>query len=83
MVLWTRQPNAATWMVPPHVLVFGVLAGGVLLLVSGCNTATQIYTKAFVSHRLRFYNILFLVIFALFSKGKNTQHSNYPGVSKG
>lgn len=83
VILWMWQSNAPSWMVPPCVLIFGVLAVGVLVLISGCNIATQIYTKAFASHRLRFYNTLFLVIFAFFSKEKKPQLSKYPGVSKG
>lgn len=69
-------------MVPPHVLIFGVLAIGVLLLISGCNITTQIYLKAFVSHKLRSYNILFLVIFAIFSKGKTSSILSTQGFLK-
>lgn len=53
-----------------------------LLLISGCNITTKVYIKAFTGHKLRFYNILFLVIFALLSKEKKKK-GKYPGVSKG
>lgn len=55
----------ATPSVTLCVLILAVSDIGVLLLISGYNIATEIYIKAFMYHKLRFYNILFLLTFVL------------------
>ena len=56
----------ATCSVSPCVLILDILDVGVILLISGYNTATKIYIRAFLGHTVRFYSILFLLTVVLF-----------------
>lgn len=68
-----RQTDVATCSVTHCVLILDTLDTEVILRIRGYNIATKIYIEAFMGHKLRFYNILFLptfVLFGLFPKEK-------------